>query len=145
MTEIKEISIAEQFRKLAFVAPKLNEQSDQLGITMSQLETAIKSLNLGVEAWFPMEDTQVLFGYAKVHNYWGLAFRDGDQFWKFGDAPRAYRLASVKYVEDLLGELVQAATDLLMDVHQGNQDLKGKLNYLMSSMDIPNDGGGVDG
>ena len=113
------------FGKLVASATELNAVSDELAKPISTIETALQKLNLGVSAWTEVDghvdgntgrfwDRSV--GYAKVSGRWGIAIRTrtGDfedvheEAWRFGDAPRSYRLEALERLPELLEQLVKA-------------------------------------
>jgi hypothetical protein len=119
-------------QKLAEVATTLNTASDQLGAVITQLDAALKRLNLGVPAsvMFAGNDDQNtgLFwrrdlAYNKVAGRWGLAITtsSGDlarpdendyEEWLFNEAPRSYRIDAVEKIPELLEKLVAEAATL---------------------------------
>lgn len=125
--ETKSSSLLERvqssYRKLSEVASSLNEVSDILGQQISELEAALKKLNLGITVWVPFRgdnEDNVLWsedlGYAKVRGKWGIALRtffhacDDEpevEEWLFNDAPRQLRLSAVESLPQLLEKLSQ--------------------------------------
>jgi hypothetical protein len=119
------------FRKLSAVASDLNFSSDELGKSISDLDSALKKLNLGIpawvsfrgnsdpnEGWYWSED----LGYAKVGGAWGIALRTvkgecGDpegesvETWLFNDGPRPFRLAAIEVIPKLLEKLSTEADE----------------------------------
>jgi hypothetical protein len=118
------------FRKLSAVASDLNFSSDELGKSISDLDAALKKLNLGIpawvsfrgrsdpnEGWYWSED----LGYAKVGGTWGIALRtvkgDGDpenesvETWLFNDGPRSFRLSAIEVIPKLLEQLSAEADE----------------------------------
>ena len=74
--------------QLAQLAQTLNEQTDAYTESLKQLESKLRQMNLGVEAWVPLKETRMsgtpdrdssmrtLLGYAKTSEGWGFAVRD---------------------------------------------------------------------
>jgi hypothetical protein len=118
------------FRKLSAVASDLNFSSDELGKSISELDAALKKLNLGIpawvsfrsyadpnEGWYWSED----LGYDKVGGTWGIALRsvkgNGDpddesvETWHFNEGPRWFRLAAIEVIPKLLEKLSTEADE----------------------------------
>lgn len=118
------------YRKLSAVASDLNFTSDELGKSISDLDSALKKLNLGVsvwvhiraededDGWFWSED----LGYAKIGGTWGIALRtvrghysdpDGEsaEAWLFNDGPRLLRLSAIETIPQLLEKLSAEADE----------------------------------
>jgi hypothetical protein len=122
-------SIPDKIKRLEAAAATLNTVSDELGASVTAVETALKRLNLGVPAWYKFagdldSDTAYYWkheiGYAKVGGQWGIALRTDEGFaddpssqseerWPFDDAPRALRLEAIDHVPALLDELIKEA------------------------------------
>jgi hypothetical protein len=119
--------VGKAFEVLSRTASELNKISDELGKSISEIDAALKKLNLGVEVWVQVsmagdgDDYYIeKIGYAKVSGVWGLALRtefgyedqhcdDEVSTWLFGDGPRALRLDSIAKLPDLLEELSKIA------------------------------------
>ena|SRR6266853_714645 len=117
------------FRKLSAAATSLNAASDELGKTITELDAALKYLNLGVPAWVQIcgnEDENGNYwtrsiGYARIGNQWGIAlgtvsgnnnFDDADEEeWLFNDAPRWMRIEGVAKIPELLEKLTKQASE----------------------------------
>jgi hypothetical protein len=125
------------FQKLSSVATELNAVSDELGKCVTDLDAALKKLNLGVTTWLEIrsrEDDQTgdyssdYLGYAKVGGRWGIALSKTtgnrnygpdtgpDEEWVFNDGPRELRLASIAKIPELLNKLGDEATAMAEDV-----------------------------
>jgi hypothetical protein len=112
------------YRKLSAVASDLNFTSDELGKSISELDAALKKLNLGISVWvairretdngdwFKNED----LGYDKIGGTWGIALRivsgyysdpenEGSEWWLFNDGPRPLRLSAIEKIPELLEKL----------------------------------------
>ncbi len=124
--------VALAYSKLSAVATDLNKASDELGTIITQIDTALKKLNLGVTVWITIakrpahpEDNDFWcetdqLGYAKLGGKWGIAIRSvGENIsysensetgeWLFNDAPRTLRLQAIDNIEELLDGLAQVA------------------------------------
>lgn len=114
------------YRKLATAAAALNNSSDELGKVVTELDAALKSLNLGISSWVNFRAWEQhpdwscdQLGYSKVGGKWGVAIRtvSGDYLspgddkvdaeWAFNDAPRAMRIAAIDHIPELLEKLVK--------------------------------------
>jgi len=119
------------FRQLSATASSLNQASDRLGTHVSELESALKDLNLGVEAWVRVEKeiddhgnfTSRSVGYAKLSKGWCIALRSVDgndngpeysetEVWPFSEGPRWFRIKAVDQLPALLDELNAKAQEL---------------------------------
>jgi hypothetical protein len=117
------------FRQLSATAISLNAASDELGKTITELDAALKYLNLGIPAWVQIcgnEDENGDFwsrniGYARIGNQWGIALgtiRGNNNFdhadeeeWLFNDAPRWMRIEGIAKIPELLEKLTKQASD----------------------------------
>ena len=115
------------YSELKTVAADLNAVSDELGKSISQIDAALKMLNLGITVWttirggsgdphkgdFSYWSDDI--GYTKFSGRWGICLRHlaGDnsedvedvEIWLFNDAPRALRLAAIDHLVGLLQKL----------------------------------------
>jgi hypothetical protein len=112
------------YRKLSAVASDLNFTSDELGKSISELDAALKKLNLGISAWvtirrevdddgsFQNED----LGYDKIGGTWGIGLRTvagtyndpenaGSNWWLFNEGPRSLRISAIEKIPELLEKL----------------------------------------
>ena len=135
--------VASAFSKLSAVAVDLNAASDELGKTITQIDTALKKLSLGVIVWVTFasrgddpdegsgwqEADQI--GYAKVNGQWGMTIRTigenvaypeqgTNEEWLFNDAPRALRLKAIDKIPEFLDALASMAD-------QTTQQIRNKL------------------
>ena len=119
--------VASFYSELRTVAADLNAVSDELGKSISEIDAALKSLNLGITVWVKIRGEGVdlerdnfsywsdEIGYSKVSARWGICLRhvEGDasadmqstEEWLFNDAPRALRLAAIDSIVELLQKL----------------------------------------
>jgi hypothetical protein len=119
------------YLQLAAAAADLNAASDTLGTPISDLDAALKRLNLGIVDWVTFasradggsgdyDNDQI--GYAKINGKWGLAIRNiqgndnsaydhRSEEWLFGDAPRAMRVGAVGKIPDLIDQLTKKAAE----------------------------------
>ena len=123
--------VASSYQQLAAVAGDLNAVSDTLGKYVSELDAALKKLNLGITVWDSLrasDDPRTQhywsedLGYAKIGGKWGIALRtvsgnynypDEDEIesWLFNDAPRQLRLAAIGKIPDLFQVLSEKASE----------------------------------
>ncbi len=118
--------VAKYYSQLQVVAADLNSVSDQLGKSISEIDSALKILNLGISVWVKIHggegrDSGSSFwrrdiGYSKIDGKWGISLRkiEGDyndpedevlEQWPFNDAPRSLRLEAIEKIPALLEEL----------------------------------------
>ena len=123
--------VASYYSQLSTVAADLNAVSDELGKSISEIDAALKKLNLGITTWVTIRESQEYYcdgspfwrwsiGYAKVEGKWGISLSkvDGDlsnqdesnnEEWLFNDAPRSLRLEAIDKIPELLEKLSQEA------------------------------------
>src|ERR1035437_10626614 len=89
--------VAGYYSQLTTVAADLNAVSDELGISIAEIDASLKKLNLGITTWVTIcgdEGDHLLddytfwshdLGYAKVAGKWGISLRTvtGDQHCPF--------------------------------------------------------------
>jgi hypothetical protein len=123
-------SIRSAFQRLSTAAGALNSQSDRLSKIVSELETSLKKLNVGLVRWInisspstsldSMERYYEQLGYIKIGGKWVLALRTVTEYvqtpdendyeqWPFSDAPRQLRLKAVAFIPKLLQALAEEA------------------------------------
>ena len=122
--------VTNYYSQLSSVAADLNAVSDELGKSISEIDVALKKLNLGIATWVtirgadnsPSDDSfwSRDIGYAKISNKWGISLRtiDGQssdpdrsetEEWLFNDAPRSLRLEAIDKIPELLEQLSKEA------------------------------------
>lgn len=121
--------VADSFQRLQVAAAELNIVSNQLGVSISVLDTALQHLNLGISTWVHVDiwdnghgDFELQeIGYTKVGSKWGIALRttqgnfetdpegNSHEQWLFNDAPRGLRIAAIDKLPDLLEKLAEDA------------------------------------
>ena len=134
MTSAKEPLVSKveaSFRKLSAVASDLNFSSDELGKSVSDLDSALKKLNLGIPAWVQIRGSSSAeegwfwtedLGYDKIGNTWGISIQTvsggfGDpeheniERWLFNDSPRSLRLSAIEHIPQLLEKLSSEAEE----------------------------------
>jgi len=114
------------FRSLSSRAADLNTLSDKVGKVVSQFDSELSKLNIGIPAWAEFQEWRSMdglqfateaVGYAKIGGKWGLAIRkmsgheDVDDYseheeWLFNDAPRLLRLKAIDKIPELFEKLV---------------------------------------
>jgi prefoldin subunit 5 len=118
------------YRQLSAFASDLNAVSDELGKSITDLDSTLKKLNLGISVWVDIrsgEDPQSLdywsedIGYAKIGGRWGIALRtvkgnpnwpdDDIEEWLFNEAPRLLRLSAIGKIAELLEKLSEKAAE----------------------------------
>jgi len=129
--------VTNYYSQLSSVAADLNAVSDELGKSISEIDVALKKLNLGIATWVtirgadnsPYDDSfwSRDIGYAKVSNKWGISLRtiDGQlsdpdrsetEEWLFNDAPRSLRLEAIDKIPELLEKLSKDAVRTTKDI-----------------------------
>jgi len=123
--------VANHYSLLSDAAKDLNSVSDELGKPISDVDNALKKLNLGVAVWVPIRHDDGSpdeswyrsedIGYAKIGANWGICLRkangdyqrpDEDQLeerWLFNDAPRTLRMSAIEKIPELLEKLSDEA------------------------------------
>lgn len=124
--ESRSARLVSVYKRLATSAATLNKASDEFTKPIADIEEALQRLNLGLTTWQRVaggEDEYENFwrrdiGYARHEGQWGLVIRavsgnhnvaDRDDLdeWKFGDAPRSYRIEAIDKLPELLEELIK--------------------------------------
>lgn len=134
--------VQKSFLELSEVASDLNSVSDELGKCVSEIDVALKKLNLGISVWVNVnhwedEHTGIDYyseqiGYGKIEGKWGLAIRtvrgnynwpDDEKIesWLFNDGPRKLRLASIEKIPEVLSELSKQSLEMV-------KNIRGRLN-----------------
>ncbi len=134
--------VESSFRKLSTVASELNFVSDELGKCVSEMDAALKKLNLGIEVWVDISSGQDdmgfwsrELGYQKIGGKWGIALRtvsgvhgceeESDvEAWLFNDAPRYLRLASIEKIPELLQQLSVEGSKAASEISKRLTDVK---------------------
>lgn len=119
--------IASSFKQLSAVSTDLNNAAQELGKSISSLESALRSLNLGISAWQMVaghEDDDGSYwsrdiGHTMVGDSWRIALRKAnghypsdhhcEEVWAFNDAPRWMCIESVGKLPDLFEKLIKQA------------------------------------
>jgi len=114
-------------RLLSSASDSLNKASDSLNESISQVEVALRSYNLGIAVWVEVErdsvdpdrniENVIQLGYGKLDGKWGLltsSYRNDapDETWdeKFlREASRHRRRAAIDKLPDLISKLVEEA------------------------------------
>ena len=139
------------YSQLSTAAKDLNAVSDELGKCISQIDSALKKLNLGITVWvsirgdkgardsFDSEFWSEDIGYAKVSGSWGVSLRklEGDysrpdqervEEWLFNDGPRVLRLSAIEKIPELLEKMSNEAV-------QTTQNIRAKLSEAQAVAD----------
>jgi hypothetical protein len=121
--------VQSSYLELSLVASDLNAISDELGKSISEIDFALKKLNLGVSIWVnisaweeDLDYSMEQIGYAKVDGKWGIALRtvsgnhnwpdrDTIEQWLFSDAPRKLRVAAIEKLPEMLKSLSNEAAE----------------------------------
>lgn len=127
--------VQRSFLELSEVASDLNSVSDELGKYASEIDAALKKLNLGIAVWVSFCDWDEngydyymeQIGYGKIDGKWGIAIRtvtgnhqwpddDKTESWLFNDAPRRMRLASIEKLPEVLSELSRQSAETIKEI-----------------------------
>jgi hypothetical protein len=130
--------VANYYSQLSTVAADLNAVSDELGKSIAEIDVALKKLNLGINTWVTIRESQEYYfdgsplwrwsiGYAKVEGRWGISLSkvNGDlsnpdesnnEEWLFNDAPRSLRLEAIDKIPELLEKLSKDAVKTTKDI-----------------------------
>jgi hypothetical protein len=152
---------SEFYSQLSSVANELNAVSDELGKSITQIDAALKKLNLGITVWVPIqgwsgderyenEFWSEELGYAKINGKWGVSLKrvegnytDPDsadvESWLFSDAPRTLRLTAIEKIPELLERLTaqaSIATQKIQDKLADAQAVAAALNPVQSRFGV---------
>ncbi len=139
MEEVSKVvasDVQASFRELAKTASQLNFVSDALGKYIAEIESGLKTLNLGVASWVTIEKLESddglvtiyrQLGYDKVGKNWCVAlqtYKDAvwsddyidNEIWAFGDAPRSLRVKAIDQLAALLRKLNSDAAKVAKQV-----------------------------
>jgi hypothetical protein len=147
--------IPTKFQDLSQTADSLNSASDRLNRVIEKLETALKSLNLGISArvkfdsWSD-EDGNCGYdeiGYNKLGDKWTLALKTvsgilGDEGcdsteWSFNNAPRELRIRAVAHIPELIEELNKIASKVVQDLEEKTKEADELANALSAAVSTP--------
>jgi hypothetical protein len=111
-------SIRPLMTELSKLSKELNAASDELGAEALEIQSELKTLNCGVEAKVVFnganehgDHTPIELRYGKIKGdawfiYIVVGVLGDEKWWKYGDAPRTYRLQARWYLKDLVANLV---------------------------------------
>jgi hypothetical protein len=122
------VSVSASYLELTKAAEILNNTTDAFGEAVSQIDEALKKLNLGITVWVIVDEEPRLpgdltyrveeIGYSKVGGKWGIALRTrtGDETfgddereaveaWLFNEASRTLRMKAIEKLPELVGTL----------------------------------------
>jgi hypothetical protein len=146
--------VAEHYSTLLSASRDLNNISDELGKYISELDSSLKKLNLGVavwvhlktiqnpgESWFENEE----LGYAKASGSWGICLRkvtgdenrppweEGEELWLFNDAPRRFRIEAIDHIPTLIEKLSTEAVKTTKEIRDRLEDVKAVADAVKSA------------
>lgn len=144
------------YRQLSQTAESLNKASDRLGKIVEKLDTALKDLNLGVQAWVKFNDWSTedgtwhtdSVGYAKVNNRWGLSImseagdfqagpdHDSTRVWIFNEAPRELRVQASPHIHLVVPELNRVANLMIEELAKRTEQVD-ELSLAISIVSMP--------
>ncbi len=137
MLEIPSIAanVSAAYLELSKAAEVLNSVSDAFSKAVSDIDEALKKLNLGIVAWVIVHEDSASsddpiyhieeIGYSKIGSKWGIALRtrtgnvmysDDDresvETWLFNEATRTLRLKAIGKLPELVNKLSQEAAKM---------------------------------
>ena len=132
------------FQQLSAAATTLNTASDRLSKLVAELDSALKTLNVGLVCWVNIDDPSFSedgqeeyseqVGYAKINGKWGIAVRTvndvawaqhvGVEEWAFSDAPRHLRLKAIDLIPALLDELAKEASENTKKITEKTEEVQ---------------------
>lgn len=149
MPEIPSIvaSVSTSYLELTKAAEVLNGVTDAFGKAVSDIDEALKKLNLGIVAWVMVDeqgghsDDPVYhiqeIGYSKVSGKWGIALRtrtgnvansyddrEEVEIWLFNEATRALRLKAIEKLPELVNKLSKEATQMTKQLQLKLSDIQ---------------------
>lgn len=150
--------ISSSFRELTDSAARLNSVSDELANAIRPIDTALKTLNLGISAWHsyfksPEDEPSGEYwsrriGYARVGTKWGLALAtvsgnynaddENGEEWLFNDAPRWMRVEAVDHIPALLDLLIKQ-TNKAAEILQQKTERVRELADTISALSEPSE------
>lgn len=137
VSSLSSVAMIEHLSRLSTAAQTLNELSDQLTKEVTDIETALNRLNLGIWAYVnavtldSSDDGTYTHGlqliYGKSSGKWGFLVdefredvRNPDQgereTWPFKDAPREFRIKVVDKIPALLEALVKRSSEVASEI-----------------------------
>ena len=134
--------VQDSFRRLSVSAAELNSETDRFNASISVLESALKTLGLGISSWheyYKENSADGLsywiesLGYTKINGKWGLALstRSGHEAmdedkvdtWPISESPRHLRIKALKFIPQLLDQLNKDAVDFSKKVSEGTAEV----------------------
>lgn len=107
---------------LSTVAASLNLTSDNLTAQISLLESHLAKLNLGIEVWIRLPDTDTAdLGYGRIPDQkgrWGLLLRDQGHSWSAMSAPRHLKISVPSAFPQLVEALIVEAERVIGEITQ---------------------------
>src|SRR5579863_6634773 len=132
--------MVDTIRELSDLSRQLNSDSDAVNSTIGTINKKLRSLNLGIEAWFnsplldplPGDESRdsigPFLGYCSVEDEWQLAVREKPIDWH-GDllrspllkASREVRIAALQYIPAVVDQLKSEAQRVLRAIRDAKQ------------------------
>jgi hypothetical protein len=148
--------VQRSFLELSEIASDLNSVSDELGECASEIDGALKKLNLGIEVWVSFHDWdenghdyyKEQLGYGKVDGKWGISIRtvsgcyqwpdeDKIEMWHFNDAPRKTRLASIEKLPEVLSALSKQSAKMIEEIRGRLAEVKEVAGAVKAAAEAP--------
>lgn len=131
------IALQNLFLQLTEAAANFDSASDELASPVTEIDAALKRLNLGVIVWTRMEGGTHAqadeywwsqdIGYTKISGKWGVALRtcsgdhtdpDNDKVeeWLFNDAPRRMRILGIQHIPNLIRAMIHEVNETTANI-----------------------------
>lgn len=154
---IDHAKLQNSLKELAASADNLNTLSDQLTKQVTEVESALNKMGIGLtasvktETWSDERGEQYdiwRLCYEKHQSKWGLTiehlwglegFDDSQESetWPFKDAPREHRLNSVEKIPDLIDALVAKSKDFASDISASTNYAQGLAAMFTKQTGVP--------
>ena len=143
------------FRKLVVSAANLNSVSDELRQTITEIEAALRKLNVGLAAWVNISTSSGErgdswsrdLGYTRYGKDWYVALRttysdvteddDNEDQWPFNEAPRWMRVEAIGKLPELIEALAKQADDTAEKIKRKNAEAKQFTEAILGSFPPP--------
>jgi hypothetical protein len=150
--------VQKSIKQFPAVASSLNNATDQLVKSVSQLDAVLKKFSIGIPTWVHFtppiaghvprcyhED----IGYAKIGGRWSVAIRtvqedepdygpDQIEAWPFSEAPRHLRVLAIKKIPELLEALLRNAAEMAKTMAEGAEEVDALTAGMNSIVDMQN-------
>jgi hypothetical protein len=137
-------SVFASYLELTKAAEVLNGVSDAFGKAVSDIDEALKKLNLGITAWVIVDEDPATpddpaylieeIGYSKILGKWGIAIRartglyvegnddETSETWLFNEASRTLRMKAIEKLPELVNRLALEAAKMTKELQSKLSD-----------------------